>query len=342
MTVRSTLQINLHPSDVRHAVCTLDHQLAVWSGQVERTLLTVDTRQSRSGRYRDARYDENRTRLFRLIEQLAGQHRGVEMVEVDYSPRAMAAAKERYFAQAAAYPEKAFDGGPFHAYYYGMLRADADYIVHMDSDMLFGGGSQHWLDEAIGWFDKVPQALFTGPLPGPPRRDGSLADLHGAMPGKPALPAPQRLRCDYPAYRFQSVSTRIFVFNQKRFDTKIGSFDLLRPDLKRRLRARLFKQAPLTMPAEEAMTETLLQRQFCRIDFLGSGTGLYSLHPPYRTEQFYRDLPRIVARITSGDIPEGQRGDYDINASMVDWTEALRQKTYPRRVARAVDALLAR
>jgi len=342
MTVRSTLQINLHPSDVRHAVSTLDHQLAVWGGQVDRTVLTVDTRQSRSGRYRDAQYEDNRSRLFRLIERLAGERSGVELVEVDYSPRAMAATKERYFSRAEAYPEKAFDGGPFHAYFYGLMAADADYIVHMDSDMLFGGGSQRWLDEATGWFDKVPQALFTGPLPGPPRPDGTLADLHGAMPGKRSLPAPQRLRCDYPAYRFQSVSTRIFVFNQKRFDTKLGSFDVLRPDFKRRLRAQVFKQAPVTMPAEEAMTDTLLKRQFCRIDFLGSGSGLYSLHPPYRTEQFYRELPNLIARIVRGDIPEAQRGDYDINASMIDWSEALRRKTYPRRVARAVDALLAR
>jgi hypothetical protein len=96
------------------------------------------------------------------------------------------------------------------------------------------------------------------------------------------------------------------------------------------------------MPAEEVMTQMLLARNLCRIDFLGSGPGLYSLHPPYRSERFYRELPGLIARIVAGDIPEGQRGDYDVNASMIDWTEALRQKTYPRRVARAVNALLAR
>ncbi len=35
-------------------------------------------------------------------------------------------------------------------YFYGLLKADADDVVHMDSDMLFGGGSQVWLEEAIG------------------------------------------------------------------------------------------------------------------------------------------------------------------------------------------------
>ena len=49
---------------------------------------------------------------------------------------------------------------------------------------------------------------------------------------------------------------------------------------------------------------------------------MYSLHPPFRSETFYRELPNLVARIGSGDIPEAQRGDYDVNASMIDWTEA--------------------
>jgi hypothetical protein len=53
---------------------------------------------------------------------------------------------------------QAFDGGPFHAYVYGLLKAEADYVVHMDSDMLFGGGSQKWLDEAIGWLEKSADA----------------------------------------------------------------------------------------------------------------------------------------------------------------------------------------
>lgn len=341
MTSRATLQINLHPSDVRHAVWTLDHQLDTWSSQVERTVLTVDTRPSRSGRYRDALYDDNRRKLFHHLEALAARRSGVEIVEVDYSPRAMDAARQRYFPRSDAYPQKAFDGGPFHVYFHGLMAADADYVVHMDSDMLFGGGSQSWLDEAFEWFDKVPEALFAGPLPGPPRHDGALGGLHGSLPGTRPLPAPKRLAAPYPAYRFHSVSTRIFVFNQKRFDTMSGGFDILRPDLRRRLRARLFHQSPSTMPAEEAMTNTLLARELCRVDFLGSGLGLYSLHPPYRSERFYRELPGLIARIVTGDIPEGQRGDYDVNASMIDWTEALRHKTCPRRVARAINALLA-
>jgi hypothetical protein len=151
---------------------------------------------------------------------------------------------------------------------------------------------------------------------------------------------PERLAADYPAYRFTSVSTRIFVFDQRRFDASIGAFDLVRPNFKRRIRARLFHQLPLSMPAEEVMTSTMMRKRLFRIDFLGSGAGMYSLHPPYRSDNFYRELPNLIARIVAGAIPEAQRGDYDVNSSMFDWTEALRQKTTARRLVRAVRALL--
>ncbi|WP_281433711.1 hypothetical protein [Methylosinus sp. H3A] len=35
---------------------------------------------------------------------------------------------------------------------------------------------------------------------------------------------------------------------------------------------------------------------------------MYSLHPPYRSETFYRELPNLIARIVAGDIPDAQRG----------------------------------
>jgi hypothetical protein len=249
--------------------------------------------------------------------------------------------RDRYFATSADYPEKAFDGGPFHVYFYGLLKADADYVVHMDGDMLFGGGSQDWVDEAVGWLENTPNALFACPLPGPPRADSSLAaDLHTSFPGVAGLQAPERLSADYPAYRFKSVSTRIFVLDQRRFDARLGALDIIRPSSMRRLRARLYRQSPLSMPAEEVLTAAMIQHGLCRIDFLGSGRGMYSLHPPYRSETFYRELPNLIARIEIGDIPEQQRGACDVNSSMIDWTDALQQFTRRRRLARAVLALI--
>src|SRR5689334_10612779 len=95
MTVRSALQINMHPLDVRHATHTLAHQLETWAGQVDRVVLTVDTKRSRNGRYRGTAYDENRSRLFGLLESFARGDPKVTIAEVDYSPRWRAAVRQR-------------------------------------------------------------------------------------------------------------------------------------------------------------------------------------------------------------------------------------------------------
>jgi hypothetical protein len=48
-------------------------------------------------------------------------------------------------------------------------------------------------------------------------------------------------------------------------------------------------------------------------------------------------LPELVRRVEAGDIPAAQRGDHDLNASLVDWSEAttaLRQNRWWKRLFR--------
>ena len=181
MSVRSALQINMHPLDARHACHTLPHQLEVWGGQVDRVVLTVDTRRSRNGRYRGAAYEENSKRLFALLEGFAKRDPKISIAEVDYSPAAREAVRQRYFATSKTYPEKAFDGGPMHAYFYGLLEGRRR--LHR------AHGQRHAVrrrqPDLARRSDRLaganPDALFAGPLPGPPRADGSLADLHRSL-----------------------------------------------------------------------------------------------------------------------------------------------------------------
>jgi hypothetical protein len=261
------------------------------------------------------------------------------MQEVDYSADAREAVRRRFFSRERQCPLKAFDGGPFYAYFYGLLSANADYVLHMDSDMLFGGGSQTWLGEAVAVIEADPAALFAGPLPGPPRADGELKGSHGSFPGLENVRPPVRLDYPFPAFKFASVSTRVFLMSLARFDERVGSLLLVRPDARRRVQAGLYRQEPWTMPAEEVLTAAMVKQDLSRIDFLGQGPGMFSLHPPYRSAEFYRCLPTLIQRIERGDIPDGQLGDYDVNGSMVDWTRALREKTRLKRVMRAAKQL---
>lgn len=333
------LQINLHPFDAPHVTHTLRHQLQQFGDQVDRIVLSVDTSQNRRGRYRGAAYEENRRRLFNTIEEMRRAWRNIAVSEIDYSSAAQALVNRRFFAGVAQYPARAFDGGPFHAYFYGLAQADARYVLHMDADMLFGGGSQTWMSEAVAMLKANDEALFVGPLPGPPRADGALIGDHEGLAGLDERRRPERLAYPFPAYRFSTVSTRIFMIDLERFERQIGALALLAPRGRDRLRARLFGQAPITLPAETVLSAAMRRRGLWRIDFLGGGAGMYSLHPPYRTARFYRDLPELIARIAANDLPDGQRGDYDINASLFDWSEALRQKRIERRVLRYVTSI---
>jgi hypothetical protein len=39
--------------------------------------------------------------------------------------------------------------------------------------------------------------------------------------------------------------------------------------------------------------------------------------PALRSEAFYGALPEVIRRVEAGEIPAGQRGDYDLNDALV-------------------------
>ena len=74
-----------------------------------------------------------------------------------------------------------------------------------------------------------------------------------------------------------------------------------------------------------------------RVDFLGQAPGCWSLHPPFRNPEFYRRLDEIVRRVETPDLPDAQCGDYDLNDSVIDWTNArteIAQNRWWRRLFR--------
>ena len=74
---------------------------------------------------------------------------------------------------------------------------------------------------------------------------------------------------------------------------------------------------------------------------LVSAPGFWSLHPPYRSETFYARLPQLIHAVETGDVPEGQRGHYDLNDSMIDWTSAREANRWHRRYMRMIRQRLA-
>lgn len=102
---------------------------------------------------------------------------------------------------------------------------------------------------------------------------------------------------------------------------KITAFEPQRPSLRTRIKAMVEGNAPWDLP-EHWMTKAMTTAGMCRFEFTGEGAGMWSLHPPYRCPEFFEKLPDHVKMVESGDLPESQPGNHDVDTCLIDWTEA--------------------
>jgi hypothetical protein len=305
-----TLQINLAPTDLPHARWILPHQLRCWAGQVDEVLLTVDLHRS-PNRF-GAAWEERLPGLRTLIDECCSQYPSVRTHDVDYSPAGRRRVAEMFFGGLAV-PAKDCVGGPFYSYFDALATARTRYVLHMDSDMLFGGGSQAWLSEARTILRSRPEVLACNPLPGPPATDGRLRSQNL-----------EREPTDSPAHRCNHLSTRIFLIDMERL-LNLAPLPLRPLGGRRGLQARLEGNPPYLWP--EAILSALMRAKgLLRIDFLGAAPGMWSLHPPYRSALFYERLPELIRSVEQGQVPEEQRGHHDMGDSMIDWSSARRPR----------------
>jgi len=324
------VQISTFPMDVRHFEYLLPHHVRAWGSSVDRIVVTIDTHRSRAGRYRGSNFNKTLEKLCRLINDAQKSYPQLEAVDVDYSEAAQRAVAG-YFFDREAIPPKAWDGGYFYSLFYGLYAANAQYVMHFDSDMMFGGGSKTWMQEAIACMEHRPDVLVVEPFPGPPRPDGQIF-------GHDYIGGFRHWREDspQPAYRFNHVSSRAFVMDMNRFKNKLGKLPWVPASPAQKLKARILGHPPEVIEAELLLSKTLQQFGLYRIDMLGNSPGMWSLHPPYRSEEFYRRLPEFIRAVETGLIPDGQRGHYDLNNSMIDWTSARAANQRHRRYMRMI------
>lgn len=300
----STLQINLAPSDYRMAEHLLPHQIAAWRGQVDEILLTVDLKRSK-GRF-GANWDIGKSKLLGLISDLAD----VRIEYVDYSPIARDRV-EREWCGRGRLPTKDFRGGPSYAYFYGLSAAKGRFIIHSDADIFFGGRSSTWVSEAIELYNRYSDILFLGALSGPPNAECRIL----------SLPCQQSSRA-HGGHVFDFMSTRFFMIDRVRFKEKVGMFAPSRPSLRSVVKAFVEGNPMWDLP-EHWMTKRMQESKMCRFEFLGEGSGMWYLHPPYRCDDFFAKIDWLIRAVEKGELPDSQRGYHDFTNSMVDWSEAI-------------------
>lgn len=316
-----TLEITLAPPDLRHAEHILPHQLRMWAGQVREILCVVDLRPVPG--LPDPMWRKGGLELLDLVAGCCSPHSHARHMTVDYGVVPARAVSSMFF-RGRPIPAKTSRGGPFYAYFFGLHAAEHDYILHLDSDMLFGGGSQTWVTEAVTLLRGRPDVLVTQPLPGPPTASGRVFAV-GATPE----PHP------FPAFRFQTFTTRYFLLDRRRFLDRIGGLKVRRhPPIRRRVGLHEWlrglptlalrdKFRPLTLSTppfelpERLLGEAMTRAGLYRVDFLGREPGMWSLHPRERPERFYEALPRLIQRIERDDVADPQRGHYDLDESML-------------------------
>lgn len=307
-----TLQINLAPVDYPHVVHILPHQLSILSAQVNEILLTVDTRE---GKGRFAEGWQKYHALFNnfLDKEIAGKF-AVTILPVDYS----ASVKKqvaKYFFNSDNIPDRDFRGGPFYVYFFGLYAAKNNLVFHLDSDILLGGGSQTWISEAAQKLNNDDTLLTVSPLPGPPHPENIL------------IGQPSAEKINRNTYVFNTMSTRIFMLDKSKLNAH--KLHLQKPSIRNQIKALIEHNPPADLP-EHIISNYMQHYNLKRVDFLGSDAGLWSLHPPYRTTNFYNQLPDLLKRIRENRLPAVQLGFYDLVDEMCDWTEA-RQKLATNR-----------
>jgi hypothetical protein len=313
-----TLQINVAPTDLPHAVGVLPHQLRQWAGQVEEILFTLDLhRTAHGGRFGEG-WEERRQPLEDLLERLCQLHPDAHVRIVDYGADKMAEVAERFLG-ARSMPAKDTKGAPFYPYFHGLHTARHDLVLHLDSDLMFGGGSQTWTTEALDLLEQNPDVLACSPLPGPPMTERTLRT-------QSAIPFPHGSI----AFRFSTLSTRLFLIDRRRMCDRLLPLTLQGPvRLVSRMKARLHGNPPYRA-AELLISDAMGRTGLLRVDFLGAPPGMWSLHPPFRSEEFYQALPGLIRRVEDDDVPDDQRGDYDLNDSMLDMSAERRRARWRR------------
>jgi hypothetical protein len=299
-----SLQINLAPGDFQHVRYLLLHQLKTLSAQVDEIILTIETKPSK-GRFAIG-WNENKDLLDDFLARDIQPFYNVRIIPVDYSEKVKSEVAD-YFFGSEDIPDKDFRGGPFYAYFFGLHSSSSNLVFHLDSDILLGGGNSAWIVQASNYLKNDPGCLLVSPLPGPPHPDDFLVGQTVVNKISPYT------------YQLAGMSTRVFMTDKSRLNRY--KLRLKNTGLANRFKALMKGNSGSDLP-EHLFTDLMDKHHLSRLDFLGEGRGLWSLHPPYRTNTFYDNLQTIITQVEYGELPEKQLGFYDLIDEVCDWSEA--------------------
>ncbi len=319
----TTLQINTAPVDYRFLPQILKHQLKIFGNSCEEILLTIETQQSKKTRWRSNQWDENLQKIYELVEELQLIYPHLKPNPVDYSYQTRKKVS-RYFLSSPnkLVPFKDFRGGPYYSYYYGIYSSSKKYVLHMDSDILYHGDGDSWLSEALSIIKTDRSALLVAPLIGPPVLEGKNMPIVHKKRYNPISNYDKVKN----GYVYKDMSTRVFLVAKARLK---NFCPITYPNFDQIMKSWIRKTSPYDTP-EKSISDAMQKEGIYRIDFLGEGKGLWSIHSDFSHDQdFLKKLDHIINKIEEGFFTESQRGWHDFSH---DFYDALTESFYKEKV----------
>ena len=317
---RVTAQINLAPPDLALSKILLRRTLSILSPIVSDIVLTLEPSPGK-GRFSE-NWAENLVLIENFLSEVQLEHRKVDISPVGYDEKNMQRIKDKLKLPWKV-PLKDFRGGPFYSYLYGLACTDAELVFHLDSDIILGGDPTGWLDCAKNQLE-AEDVVAVAPLAGPPTADGSLRQDRALREDRGAR-----------VYTFETISTRVFMTTLPKLAPLFSG--ALAPRPRDRVTA-LIDGNPMARLPEDILTSNMTEQGRRRLDVAGPHV-FWTLHPPYKSDRFLAALPEIISAIDGGEVPDAQRGFYDINAGFYDFSEeyaALAQRRWWKRLGRRV------
>lgn len=175
-----------------------------------------------------------------------------------------------------------------------------DYVLHLDIDLLCHGSQKgSWVAEGIRTLQDNEDLVFVAPLSGPPSQDGTLRQ------------GTTKYRHDKERdlYLFQDVTSRKILFRRHTYDS-ILPMNPLWTSPRRRLLSQITRKSEL-WNWEIMVSERLRETGKFRADL--SGDQGWTLHTPDHGPEFIERLPEFIAKVEAGEIPDAQKGHYDLD-----------------------------
>ena len=192
-----------------------------------------------------------------------------------------------------------FRGYPVHGSIRQFHDHYSEYILHLDSDMLFyeeKGFS--WIAAGIHMMEENKDILCVLPRGGPPALNGSLNQGSTEY----------QLDKKRGVFLFKNFTSRHYLIHRKRF-LKLLPMEPLWLSWREPIKSKFLGNGKM-LCWESIVEKALYKSQLWRADLMTAKA--WSIHPGVRCERFTNLIPEIVNRVNLGEYPQQQAGYFDL------------------------------